>query len=73
MTHQNKLGGNQQHQTHTTFFDIEKDETKIYWTNTDLFCHFVEQILYMSIILCPYIQLNVSLLYARVRDNDTNE
>ena len=27
----------------------------------------------MSIILCPYIQLNVSLLYTRVRDNDTNE
>ena len=49
---------------------IEEDETKLSWTNADLFCHFVAQLLYLSKIAHTDIHLVVSFLCTRVIDNN---
>ena len=43
-------------------FDIAEDATKLTRTNADLFHHFMAQLLYLSKISHPNIQLSVSLL-----------
>ena len=54
-------------------FDISEDATKLYQADTDLFHHFVAQLLYLSKRECPYIQLEVYFLCTRVRGPDTDD
>ena len=53
-------------------FDIAKYATKLSQTDTDLFYHFVAQILYLSNRARPDIQIEVSLLCTIVREPDTD-
>ena len=53
-------------------FDIAEDATKISQADTDLFHHFLAQLLYLSKRARPYIQLAVSFLYTRVRGTYTD-
>ena len=53
------------------FFDILEEATKLFWTNADLFLHFVAQPLYLLKRARLDIQPTVSLLCTMVRDNNT--
>ena len=53
-------------------FDISEDATKLSQPNTDLFHHFVAQLLYLSNRERPDIQLAVSFLCTRLRGPDTD-
>ena len=54
-------------------FDIAEDATKISQADTDIFHHFVAQLLYLSDRARPDIQISVSFLFTRVRGPDTND
>ena len=54
-------------------FYIAEDATKLSQADTDLFHHFVAQLLYLSKRAHPNIQLAVSLLCNRVRVPDTDD
>ena len=54
-------------------FDILQDETKLSQADTDLFHHFVAQLLYLSKRARPDIQLSVSFLCTRVGGPDTDD
>ena len=53
-------------------FDIAEDATKISHADTDLFDHFLAQLLYLSKSASPDIQLSVSFLCTIVRGTDTD-
>ena len=54
-------------------FDIAEDATKLYQADTDLFCQFVAQLLYISKRECPDIKLAISFLCTRLRGPDTDD
>ena len=54
-------------------FYIAEDTTKLSQANTDLFRHFVSQLLYLSKRARPEIQLEVSFICTIVRDPDTDD
>ena len=54
-------------------FDISEDTTKLSQSDSDLFHHFVAQLLYLSKRVRPYIHIAVSFLFTRVRGNDTDD
>ena len=53
-------------------FYIAEDATKISQADADIFHHFVAQLIYISNISRPDIQVSVSLLFTRVRGPDTD-
>ena len=53
--------------------DIAEEATKLSQADSDLFHHFVAQLLYLSERARPDIQLEVSFLCTRVRGTDTGD
>ena len=54
-------------------FDIAEDATKLSQADADIFHHFVAQLLYLSNMAHPDIQISVSFLFTRVRGPDTDD
>ena len=54
-------------------FDISEDATKLSQAEADIFHHFVAQLLYLSKMARPDIQLAVSFLFNRVKGPDSDD
>ena len=54
-------------------FDTDEDTTKLSLTDTDLLHNCFAWLLYLSELARPYIQLEISFLYNRLRDSDVDD